>query len=119
MFAYLGAPEHADTYRAIMLELARARERFIVHLRAEELSDRVEFDGDLVLLLSNLVRWGNLFTANPVAPRRLLAQVEGEDACTCHDCTLRSGSDSYRSRSVGCAWFSIGRPSRRRLFDNA
>lgn len=60
MFGYLGAPEHADTYRAIMLEFARARERFIVHLRTEELSDRAEFDGDLVLLLSNLVRWGNL-----------------------------------------------------------
>lgn len=60
VFGYLGAPEHADTYRAIMLEFARARERFIVHLRTEELSDRAEFDGDLVLLLSNLVRWGNL-----------------------------------------------------------
>ncbi|MFT3798064.1 TIGR02677 family protein [Microbacterium sp.] len=60
VFRYLSATEHADTYRAIMREFAAAKERFIVHLRPEELRNAVPRALDPVSLLAQLVEWGNL-----------------------------------------------------------
>jgi uncharacterized protein (TIGR02677 family) len=60
VFRYLSATEHADTYRAIMREFAAAKERFIVHLRPEELSHVVPRATDLGSILGQLVEWGNL-----------------------------------------------------------
>lgn len=60
VFRYLSATEHAETYRAIMREFAAAKERFIVHLRPEELRHAVPRDADLTALLTQLVEWGNL-----------------------------------------------------------
>lgn len=60
MFRYLGATEHAEAYRAIMREFAAAKQRFIVHVRPEELAGTIGRDLDLGLLLKQLVEWGNL-----------------------------------------------------------
>lgn len=60
VFRYLSATEHADAYRAIMREFAMAKERFIVHMRPEELRHAVPRTADLTALLVQLVEWGNL-----------------------------------------------------------
>lgn len=73
VFRYLGATEHADAYRGIMLEFAAAKQRFIVHLRPEELAGAVGREVDLGLLLKQLVEWGNL-KADPDTSR--VATVE-------------------------------------------
>ena len=60
VFRYLSATEHADDYRAILREFSAAKERFIIHLRPEELVHTVARDVDLAALLAQLVEWGNL-----------------------------------------------------------
>lgn len=73
VFRYLSATEHADTYRRIMREFAAAKERFIVHLRPDELRHAVPRDLDLTSLLTQLVECGNL-KADPDTSR--VASVE-------------------------------------------
>jgi len=60
-FTYLGVP-NADQYRRVLRTFARAKERFIVHLRPEDIAAelRVEADEQLTEALDQLVRWGNL-----------------------------------------------------------
>jgi uncharacterized protein (TIGR02677 family) len=60
-FTHLGVP-NADHYRRLLRTFARAKERFIVHLRPEDVAAelRVEADEQLAEALDQLVRWGNL-----------------------------------------------------------
>jgi uncharacterized protein (TIGR02677 family) len=60
-FTYLGAP-NADQYRRLLRTFARAKERFIVHLRPEDVAAELRIDADdqLTEALDQLVRWGNL-----------------------------------------------------------
>jgi uncharacterized protein (TIGR02677 family) len=60
-FTHLGTP-HAGQYRSLLRIFARARERFIVHLRPEDVAAelRAEADDQLTEALDQLVRWGNL-----------------------------------------------------------
>jgi uncharacterized protein (TIGR02677 family) len=60
-FTYLGV-QNADQYRRVLRIFARAKERFIVHLRPEDIAAelRVEADDQLTEALDQLVRWGNL-----------------------------------------------------------
>ncbi|HSR83510.1 MAG TPA: TIGR02677 family protein [Streptosporangiaceae bacterium] len=60
-FTHLSVP-NADLYRSLLLTFARAKERFIVHLRPEDLAAelRTEADEQLTLALERLVVWGNL-----------------------------------------------------------
>ncbi|GAA0922634.1 TIGR02677 family protein [Nonomuraea longicatena] len=61
VFAHLGAP-NAALYRAIMAVFARAKERFIVHLRPEDVAAELRRDDDEQLgqALDQLTEWGNL-----------------------------------------------------------
>jgi uncharacterized protein (TIGR02677 family) len=60
-FTHLGVP-HADHYRRLLRVFARAKERFIVHLRPEDVAAelRVDADDQLTEALEQLVKWGNL-----------------------------------------------------------
>ncbi|RBQ20046.1 TIGR02677 family protein [Spongiactinospora rosea] len=60
-FAHLSAP-NAALYRAILRAFARAKERFIVHLRPEDVAAelRREDDDALGQALGKLCEWGNL-----------------------------------------------------------
>ena len=60
-FTYLGVP-HAEQYRRLLRIFARAKERFIVHLRPEDIAAelRVDADDQLTEALDQLVKWGNL-----------------------------------------------------------
>jgi uncharacterized protein (TIGR02677 family) len=60
-FAHLGTP-NAALYREIMLAFARAKDRFIVHLRPEDVAAELGRDSDesLAQALEQLVAWGNL-----------------------------------------------------------
>ncbi|WP_030171362.1 TIGR02677 family protein [Spirillospora albida] len=60
-FAHLGVP-NAALYREVLLAFARAKERFIVHLRPEDVAAelRRENDEQLAQALQKLVEWGNL-----------------------------------------------------------
>jgi len=60
-FTHLGVP-HAGQYRRLLRAFARAKERFIVHLRPEDIAAelRVDADDQLTEALDQLVRWGNL-----------------------------------------------------------
>jgi uncharacterized protein (TIGR02677 family) len=60
-FNHLGVP-HAEQYRRLLRIFARAKERFIVHLRPEDIAAelRVDADDQLTEALDQLVRWGNL-----------------------------------------------------------
>lgn len=60
-FAHLSAP-NADLYRSVLVTFARAKERFIVHLRPEDVAAelRAEADEALTAALDQLVTWGNL-----------------------------------------------------------
>jgi uncharacterized protein (TIGR02677 family) len=60
-FTHLGVP-NADQYRRLLQTFARAKERFIVHLRPEDVAAelQVEADEPLTEALDQLVRWGNL-----------------------------------------------------------
>jgi uncharacterized protein (TIGR02677 family) len=60
-FAHLSAP-NAPLYRTILLAFAQAKERFIVHLRPEDLAAELRRDSDesLAQALEKLVEWGNL-----------------------------------------------------------
>ena len=60
-FTHLGVP-HAEQYRRLLRIFARAKERFIVHLRPEDVAAelRVDADDQLTEALDQLVRWGNL-----------------------------------------------------------
>ena len=60
-FTHLGVP-HAEQYRRLLRAFARAKERFIVHLRPEDIAAelRVDADDQLTEALDQLVRWGNL-----------------------------------------------------------
>ncbi len=60
-FAHLNVP-NAALYRDVMRTFARAKERFIVHLRPEDVAAELARDGDeqLAQALEQLVDWGNL-----------------------------------------------------------
>jgi uncharacterized protein (TIGR02677 family) len=60
-FTHLSAP-NADLYRSLLRTFARAKERFIVHLRPEDVTAelRVDADEQLTEALERLVAWGNL-----------------------------------------------------------
>jgi len=60
-FTHLGVP-NAALYRSLLSTFARAKERFIVHLRPEDIAAelRAEADDQLTLALDQLVIWGNL-----------------------------------------------------------
>ena len=60
-FTHLGVP-NADLYRSLLRTFARAKERFIVHLRPEDVAAdlRIGADEQLVQALEQLVLWGNL-----------------------------------------------------------
>src|ERR1700704_6613346 len=60
-FAHLNAP-NATHYRDVLRVFARAKERFIVHLRPEDVAAelRVDADDQLTEALEQLVKWGNL-----------------------------------------------------------
>ncbi|MFD0853459.1 DUF2397 family protein, partial [Actinomadura adrarensis] len=60
-FAHLGAP-NAALYRDVLQVFARAKERFTVHLRPEDVASDLgrEDDEQLVQALEKLVEWGNL-----------------------------------------------------------
>jgi uncharacterized protein (TIGR02677 family) len=60
-FTHLGVP-NADLYRSLLLIFAQAKERFIVHLRPEDVAAelRTETDEQLTQALEQLVLWGNL-----------------------------------------------------------
>lgn len=60
-FTHLGVP-NADLYRSLLRTFARAKERFIVHLRPEDVAAelRTEADEQLTQCLDQLVAWGNL-----------------------------------------------------------
>jgi uncharacterized protein (TIGR02677 family) len=61
-FAHLSAPNVAF-YRDVLLTFARARDRFIVHLRPEDVATDLGRPGEteqMVAALDKLVEWGNL-----------------------------------------------------------
>ena len=60
-FTHLGVP-NAGLYRAVLRTFARAKERFIVHLRPEDVAAELRADADeqLTEALDRLVAWGNL-----------------------------------------------------------
>jgi uncharacterized protein (TIGR02677 family) len=60
-FTHLGVP-NADLYRGLLRTFARAKERFIVHLRPEDVAAdlRIGADEQLIQALEQLVLWGNL-----------------------------------------------------------
>lgn len=60
-FTHLSVP-NADLYRSLLRTFARARERFIVHLRPEDVAAELRIDADeqLTQALEQLVAWGNL-----------------------------------------------------------
>jgi uncharacterized protein (TIGR02677 family) len=60
-FTHLSVP-NAALYRSLLLIFARAKERFIVHLRPEDVAAELRIDADepLTQALEQLVAWGNL-----------------------------------------------------------
>jgi uncharacterized protein (TIGR02677 family) len=60
-FTHLGVP-NSQQYRAILTTFARAKERFIVHLRPEDVASELHVNADehLTESLDQLVTWGNL-----------------------------------------------------------
>ncbi|MFY9930845.1 MAG: TIGR02677 family protein [Streptosporangiaceae bacterium] len=60
-FTHLSVP-HAGLYRSLLSTFARAKERFIVHLRPEDVAAELRTDADdqLTQALEQLVTWGNL-----------------------------------------------------------
>jgi uncharacterized protein (TIGR02677 family) len=60
-FAHLSVP-NASLYRSLLRTFARAKERFIVHLRPEDVAAelRTAADEQLTQALDKLVEWGNL-----------------------------------------------------------
>ncbi|ABD10466.1 conserved hypothetical protein [Frankia casuarinae] len=61
-FAHLSAP-NADVYREVLTTFARARDRFIVHMRPEDVIADLGRPGQtesIVAALDKLVEWGNL-----------------------------------------------------------
>jgi uncharacterized protein (TIGR02677 family) len=60
-FTHLSVP-NADLYRNLLRTFAQAKERFIVHLRPEDVAVelRVDSDEQLIQALEQLVTWGNL-----------------------------------------------------------
>ncbi len=60
-FTHLSVP-NADLYRSVLRTFARAKERFVVHLRPEDVAAdlRIGADEQLIQALERLVLWGNL-----------------------------------------------------------
>jgi len=60
-FTHLGVP-NAGLYRSLLRTFAQAKERFIVHLRPEDVAGELRIDADeqLTQALEQLVAWGNL-----------------------------------------------------------
>jgi uncharacterized protein (TIGR02677 family) len=60
-FTYLSVP-NSDLYRSLLRTFARAKERFIVHLRPEDVAAELRVDAGepLTQALEQLVTWGNL-----------------------------------------------------------
>jgi len=72
-FSYVTAA-NAPLYRAIMLEFMRAKDRFIVHLRPEEVAGAVRFsEAECLSALKQLTEWGNL-SADPDMGRVLTVE---------------------------------------------
>jgi uncharacterized protein (TIGR02677 family) len=91
-FAHLSAP-NSDLYREVLLTFARARDRFIVHMRPEDVVADLGRPGEIEAVagaLGQLVEWGNL-RADPDTGRvtsvadfhraRYLYQFRGYGAC--------------------------------------
>jgi uncharacterized protein (TIGR02677 family) len=87
-FTHLGV-RNADQYRRILRAFARAKERFIVHLRPEDVAAelRIHADDQLTEALDQLVHWGNLradvdtsrvTTVEDFHRKRSLYQLTGE-----------------------------------------
>ncbi len=87
-FTHLGVP-HAEMYRRVLRVFARAKERFIVHLRPEDVAAELRSDADeqLAKALDQLVEWGNLrsdvdtgrvTTVEDFHRKRSLYQLTGE-----------------------------------------
>jgi uncharacterized protein (TIGR02677 family) len=87
-FTHLGVP-NAEQYRRLLRTFARAKERFIVHLRPEDIAAelRVDADDQLTEALDQLVKWGNLradvdtsrvTTVEDFHRKRSLYQLTGE-----------------------------------------
>src|SRR5689334_23456641 len=93
-FTHLGVP-HAGHYRRLLRAFARAKERFIVHLRPEDIAAelRVDADDQLTEALDQLVRWGTCGpTSTPAAsPRWRTFTVSGR-------CTSSRPKDMLPSR---------------------
>ncbi|MGH3266768.1 MAG: TIGR02677 family protein, partial [Trebonia sp.] len=60
-FTHLGVP-NAEQYRRLLRTFTRAKQRFIVHLRPEDVAAELhaDFDEQLTEALDQLVKWGNL-----------------------------------------------------------
>jgi uncharacterized protein (TIGR02677 family) len=60
-FTHLGV-QNAEQYRRLLRVFARAKDRFIVHLRPEDIAAELRADADdpLTDALDQLVKWGNL-----------------------------------------------------------
>lgn len=61
-FAHLSAP-NAAVYREVLMAFTRARDRFIVHMRPEDVVADLRWSGEteqVVAALDKLVEWGNL-----------------------------------------------------------
>jgi len=91
-FTHLGVP-NAEQYRRLLQIFARAKERFIVHLRPEDIAAelRVDADDQLTEALDRLVTWGNLrsdvdtgrvTTVEDFHRKRSLYQLTGDPAST-------------------------------------
>jgi uncharacterized protein (TIGR02677 family) len=61
LFTHLSV-RNADLYRSLLRTFVRAKERFIVHLRPEDVAAELRIDADeqLTQALEQLVAWGNL-----------------------------------------------------------
>jgi hypothetical protein len=69
-FTHLSVPS-ADLYRSLLRIFARAKERFIVHLRPEDVAAelRVDADEQLTQALEQLVVWGEPACGRRYRPR--------------------------------------------------
>ena len=68
-FTHLGVP-NADLYRSLLRTFARAKERFIVHLRPEDVAADLQIAADeqLIQALEQLVLWETCaLTSTPAA----------------------------------------------------
>ena len=98
-FTHLGVP-HAEQYRRLLRIFARAKERFIVHLRPEDVAAelRVDADDQLTEALDQLVRWGNL--RSDVDTSRVTTVEDFHRKRSLYQLTSEGRRPSRRSRST-------------------